>query len=112
MYYVSEGRVYFSDVCFGKSQQNKTDNSSNLATCVRKRLATCNSIINRIAGVLTLWTSVTPSTITATNSSGNSSDAQITTIYGVPSNIAVAIAQSLGLPPGTIASLRKPSLFF
>lgn len=111
MYYVSEGRIYFSDVCFGQNQQNKTDTSSGVANCIEKRLATCNSIINRIAGVLTPWTSVTPAVISATNSSGSASSAQINAVYGVPSNIAVALAQSLGLPAGTIASLRKLSLF-
>lgn len=110
MYYTGEGRVYFSDSCPAAADKNKTDNATSISNCVKNRLAVCNNIINRIAGVLTPWTLTSPITISATNTSGNASDAQITAVYGVPSNIAVSLAQSLGLRPGIIASLRKSML--
>ena len=107
MYYSGEGRVYFSDSCPAAKDKNKTDLSSSTTQCVKDRLSTCNKIINRIAGVLTPWTLASPIVINPVNSSGSNSQAQLNTIYGVPSNIAVSLAQSLGLRSGIISSLRK-----
>jgi hypothetical protein len=109
-YSVHDGRIFFSNRCPKTSDKNATQYSSSVTTCVKQRLAYCNSLVNDATTTTSFieWKPV-PTFAFSIYSSYLASYQTLSpsNIYGVPQSKASAIGNSLNLNSYTLTELSK-----
>jgi hypothetical protein len=110
LYAVFEGRVFFSNCCCKKSDENQYQSSNTISNCVYQRLGYANSLVNNngYSTSFNQWTptptfsiSIVDSTLAAYHSVSPSQ------VYGVPSSKAISIGSTLGLSNTVEAQLNS-----
>jgi hypothetical protein len=109
-YSVHDGRIFFSNRCTKISDKNATQYTSSVSSCVKQRLAYCNSLVNDATTTTSFieWLPA-PSFAFSIYSSYLASYLTLSPshIYGVPRSIAIAIGNTLHLNSYMLTELSK-----
>jgi hypothetical protein len=109
MYAIFSVRIFRTVACPSESDTNKTENSSSISACNLQGIKQCNKLVNDLLTTFAVWTSTNAVILEVLNHNEESYDAiSALPIYGVPRQIATAVASDLsGVSAAVKGNLRK-----
>jgi hypothetical protein len=108
MYAIFSVRIFRTVACPSESDTNKTENSSSISACNLQGIKQCNKLVNDLLTTFAPWASTNAVILEVLNTEDSYDAISALSIYGVPRQIAAAVASDLsGVSGAVIGNLRK-----
>ncbi len=108
MYAIFSVRLFRTVACPSESDTNKTESSPSISACNRQGIEQCNKLVNDTASTFARWASTNAVILEVLNTEDSYDAISALSIYGVPRQIAAAVASDLsGVSGAVIGNLRK-----
>jgi hypothetical protein len=108
MYAIFTVRIFRTVACPSESDGNKTESSSSISACNLQGIKQCNKLVNDLLTTFAPWASTNAVILEVLNTEDSYDAISALPIYGVPRQIAAAVASDLsGVSGAVIGNLQR-----